>query len=204
MPTSPFTDARKAFTPMNYTPMMEQVGKEWKLWPLNWPPSNEFPGEPERFDKCEQPPTPLGFLNIVLEKSIDFLDGHKGEHLILTTLYKDLASHLSEAVGLCPSFHLTRSRRAITPCYIASRPLRSCFRRTSPSTNATSISNREVDQMVQRESLELLYGLIEQDDSLRRLFIILDTALATLVGMIEDNVLQDGFMAIEGYDMSSG
>src|SRR5277367_1723701 len=102
MPDSPFTDARKAFTPMNYTPMMEQVGTEWKLWPLNWWPSKEFPGEPERFDNCEQPPTPLGFLNIILQRSQQFFDDNKDKHPILTLLYKDAASHLSDAVGYAP------------------------------------------------------------------------------------------------------
>ena len=47
----------------------------------------------------------------------------------------------------------------------------------------------------------MLYDLIKDNDDLRRFFIIVNTALATLVGMIEDNVLQDGFMAIEEYDM---
>jgi uncharacterized protein with NAD-binding domain and iron-sulfur cluster len=202
MPTSPFTDARKAFTPMNYTPMMEQVGKDWKLWPLNWPPSNEFPGEPERFDQCEQPPTPLGFLNIILGKSIDFLDGHKGEHPILTTLYKDLASHLSEAVGFVPELpshaepegdhtllHRIEAFAKLLPEDVAQH------KRDAHLELVKSI------KWFSENFAKLIYGLIEQDDSLRRLFIILDTALATLVGMIEDNVLQDGFMAIEGYDM---
>src|SRR5271154_4318171 len=78
MPTSPFTDARKAFSPMNYTPMMEQVGDQWKLWPLNWWPGYndpgdpnsglEFPGEPSAFDKKQRPPTPLGFVNLLLDR----------------------------------------------------------------------------------------------------------------------------------------
>jgi uncharacterized protein with NAD-binding domain and iron-sulfur cluster len=202
VPTSPFTDARKAFTPMNYTPMMEQVGKEWKLWPLNWPPSNEFPGEPERFDQCEQPPTPLGFLNIILEKSIDFLDGHKGEHPILTTLYKDLASHLSEAVGFVPEL----------PSHAEPEGDHTLLHRIEAFAKLLpeDVSQHKRDAHLElvksikwfSENLaKLVYGLIEEDDDLRRLFIILDTALATLVGMIDDNVLQDGFMAIEGYDM---
>ena len=45
--------ARKAFTPMNFTPMMEQVGTAWKLWDLNWWPSDEFPGEESTFDNRE-------------------------------------------------------------------------------------------------------------------------------------------------------
>ena len=58
-----------------------------------------------------------------------------------------------------------------------------------------------MDQGLQRQAIAADSSQLAKDDDLRRLFIIIDTALATLVGMIEDHVLQNGFMAIEGYDM---
>jgi uncharacterized protein with NAD-binding domain and iron-sulfur cluster len=202
MPDSPFTDARKAFTPMNYTPMMEQVGTEWKLWPLSWWPSNEFPGEPERFDNCEQPPTPLGFLNIILQWSQKFFDDNKTKHPILSVLYKDAATHLSDAVGYVPALpsgaeplgdHTMLHRIAALAHLIPEDP---------------ALHNRDAHLELVKwiksftdSLLKLLYDLIQHDDDLRRFFIIIDTAMATLVGMIEDNVLQNGFMAIEQYDM---
>jgi uncharacterized protein with NAD-binding domain and iron-sulfur cluster len=199
MPTSPFTDARKAFTPMNYTPMMEQVGKDWKLWPLNWPPSNEFPGDPERFDQCEQPPTPLGFLNIILNRAIDFLDGHKDKHPILTKLYKDAATHLSDAVGYVP--HLPSGAEPARDHSLLHRA--EAFAKLL-SEDAKRDAHLELVKWIKGFNemfAKAVYGLIEKDDELRRFFIIIDTAMATLVGMIEDNVLQKGFLAIEDYDM---
>ena len=79
MPTSPFTDARKAFTPMNFTPMMEQVGSAWKQWDLNWWPSDAFPGEDSTFVNREQPPTPLGFVKMLLNRATAFLDEKEGQ-----------------------------------------------------------------------------------------------------------------------------
>jgi uncharacterized protein with NAD-binding domain and iron-sulfur cluster len=199
MRNSPFTDAREAFTPMNYTPMMEQVGKDWKLWPINWLPSNEFPGDPERFDNCEQPPTPLGFLNIILNRAVDFLDGHRDKYPILTTLYKDAATHLSDAVGFVP--HL--------PTHAEPDGDHSLLHRAAAfagllSEDLKRDAHLELVKWIKgfNESFAtLLFSLIEKDDDLRRFFIIIDTAMATLVGMIEDDVLGKGFMAIEDYDM---
>ncbi len=112
MPTSPFTDAQKAFSPMNYTPMMEQVGDAWKIWPLNWWPGYkvwgdpssglQFPGDESTFEEKHQPPTPLDFVKLLLNRATSFLDEKKDKHPILVSLYKDAASHISGAVGSTP------------------------------------------------------------------------------------------------------
>src|ERR1700723_2315508 len=77
MPQSPFTDARKAFSPMSYTPMMEQVGNTWKLWPLGWLQTPEFPGAQSSFAQEPRPPAPLGFVKILLNRATAFLDEKK-------------------------------------------------------------------------------------------------------------------------------
>jgi uncharacterized protein with NAD-binding domain and iron-sulfur cluster len=202
MPHSPFTDARKAFTPMNYTPMMEQVGNEWKLWPLNWWPSQEFPGEPERFDNCEQPPTPLDFLNIILERSAKFFDDNKDKHPILTALYKDAATHLSDAVGYTPV--LPSGTDPVGDHTLLHRIAALAGLLPDDVTQHRRDVHLELVKWIKGFNdtlLKLLYDAIKDNDDLRRFFIIVNTALATLVGMIEDNVLRDGFMAIEQYDM---
>jgi uncharacterized protein with NAD-binding domain and iron-sulfur cluster len=102
MPASPFTDARKAFSPMNFTPMMEQVGGEWKLWNLNWIPTSEFPGEESTFTQQQQPPTPLGFVKMLLNRLTYFLDEKKEKYPILVRLYQDAAAHIANAVGAMP------------------------------------------------------------------------------------------------------
>lgn len=43
-PRSPFTTLDDAFTAMNLIVLTEQVGKDFELWPMPWPPNNERPG----------------------------------------------------------------------------------------------------------------------------------------------------------------
>ena len=98
MPASPFTDARKAFSPMTYTPMMEQVGADWKFWNINWLPDYKipldpasgfaFPGEDSTFTSGEEPPTPLGFVKLLLDHCTSLLDEKKKSHPILVDFTK--------------------------------------------------------------------------------------------------------------------
>ena len=158
-----------------------------------------FPAIRSGLINCEQPPTPLGFLNIILNRAIDFLDGNKDKHPILAELYKDAATHLSDAVGYVP--HL--------PSHAEPDGDHSLLHRAEAfakllSEDAKRDAHLELVKWIKGFNemfAKTVYGLIEKDDDLRRFFIIIDTAMATLVGMIEDNVLQKGFMAIEDYDM---
>jgi uncharacterized protein with NAD-binding domain and iron-sulfur cluster len=202
MPTSPFTDARKAFSPMNFTPMMEQVGQDWKLWNLNWWPSDEFPGEESTFENREQPPTPLGFVKLILNRATAFLDEKKDKHPILVRLYQDAAGHICSAVGAIPVLPIEAEpagEHTALHCITA-------FTQMLPADVA--LHTREAHLQLaawikdfNANLFRLVAGLIEHDDELRRFFIIMDTGLAAVAGMIEDQVLQQGFMAIEEYDL---
>ena len=198
MPQSPFTDARKAFSPMNYTPMMEQIGNTWKIWPLTWPASAEFPGNESTFAQEQQPPTPLDFVKILLNRAIAFLDEKKDIHPILVQLYQDAATHLANSVGTIPTLP---SATAVCPPGIttALHCINSVFHKIRED-----VSHLELSQWIKAFS-DRLYNLIapqlDQNDDLRRFFIIMDTGLAAVAGMIEDRVLEKGFMAIEDTDM---
>src|SRR5271170_5307538 len=198
MPQSPFTDARKAFSPMNYTPMMEQIGNTWKIWPLTWPASAEFPGNESTFAQEQQPPTPLDFVKILLNRAIAFLDEKKDIHPILVQLYQDAATHLANSVGTIPTLP---SATAVCPPGIttALHCIHSVFHKIRED-----VSHLELSQWIKAFS-DRLYNLIapqlDQNDDLRRFFIIMDTGLAAVAGMIEDRVLEKGFMAIEDTDM---
>ena len=130
------SDARKAFSPMNYSPMMEQIGNTWKIWPLTWPASAEFPGNESTFAQ-EQHPSPPPRLRQIRE----------------------------------------------------------------------DVSHLELSQWIKAFN-DRLYNLIatqlDQNDDLRRFFIIMDTGLAAVACMIKDRVLEKGFMAIEDIDMING
>jgi uncharacterized protein with NAD-binding domain and iron-sulfur cluster len=212
MPTSPFTDARKAFSPMNYTPMMEQVGTAWKLWNLNWLPGYNvpfdptsgyaLPGDESKFENAEQPPTPLGFVKIILDRATSFLDEKKDKHPILVRLYEEAAGHICSAVGsmtaLPPEAEPLGQHTALH-CITA-------FVHILPADTAMHAQQMHLElakwiKDFNEMLFKLIAPLIEEDDELRRFFIIMDTGLAAVAGIIEDGVLQNGFMAIEEYDM---
>jgi len=170
MPTSPFTDARKAFSPMNYTPMMEQVGKDWKLWNLNWLPSDEFPGEESRFKNCEQPPTPLGFVKLILNRATAFLDEKRDKHPILVSSMR-MQRGIS-AAQLCtpvlPAEAEPEGKHTALHCITAF---------THTLSEDVALHTREVHlQLAEwiREFNAMLFRLvvhlIEGDDELRRFF----------------------------------
>jgi len=202
MPTSPFTDARKAFSPMNFTPMMEQVGEEWKPWNLNWIPTSEFPGEDSTFVERQQPPTPLGFVKILLNRLTYFLDEKKEKYPILVQLYQDAAAHIANAVGAMPDL----------PAEVEPRGLHTVLHRVSAFVHTLADDVALHSPQVQidiaatikefnERVFQTLIGQLEKDDELRRFFIILDSGLAVIAGMLEDHVISDGFMAIEDYDL---
>jgi len=202
MPTSPFTDARKAFSPMNFTPMMEQLGEDWKPWNLNWWPSDDFPGEDSRFANRELPPTPLGFVKLILDRGLQFLDGKKDKHPILVKLYQDAAGHICSSVGgtqVLPADAEPAGTHTALHCITA-------FVHTLPEdvalhTRAVHLQLVEWIKGFNAMLLRLVKPFIDKDDELRRFLIIMDTGLATVAGMIEDEVLEKGFMAIEEYDL---
>jgi uncharacterized protein with NAD-binding domain and iron-sulfur cluster len=202
MPTSPFTDARKAFSPMNFTPMMEQAGADWKFWNLNWIPSDEFPGEDSTFAASQQPPTPFQFVKILLDRMTSFLDENKDKHPILTQLYQDAAGHLCSAVGtnpILPAETQLPFEHTALHCIAA-------FVHTLPGDISLHLPEAHLELAAWiRQFNDRVFSLIatqlEHDDDLRRFFILLDTGLASVAGMILDKVLQNGFMAIEDSDM---
>ena len=139
MPQSPFTDARKAFSPMNFTPMMEQVGTDWKLWNLDWLPTSEFPGEESTFRAAattpdaawirEHPSGPRHRLSRRKEGQASRpghpLSGRRRPSLRRRRLGASLPS--------------AASRRASTLCFIASPPLPDCSPKTQRYTPAVNI-----------------------------------------------------------------
>lgn len=212
MPASPFTDARKAFSPMTYTPMMEQVGKEWKLWNINWLPDYKilgdpasgfaFPGEDSTFENGEEPPTPLGFVKLLLDHCTSLLDDKKKSHPILVELYEGAVCQLCSAIGSAPVLPAAaepKGEHTTLHCITSFvHTLPQSIERDMPGVHV------ELSQWIKdfnARLLQLISPWLAKDDDLRRFFIIMDTGLAVVAGMIEDEVLHKGFMAIEDFDM---
>ncbi len=202
MPTSPFTDARKAFTPMNFTPMMEQVGTGWKQWDLNWWPSDAFPGEESTFTNQEQPPTPLGFVKLLLNRATGYLDEKKVKHPILVKLYEEAAGHICSAVGGVPVLPAEAEPDGPhTALHCITAFTHTLSDDVSQHTRAMHLELAKWIKDFNDMLVKLLAPELDRDDELRRFLIIMDTGLAAVAGIIEDGVLENGFMAIEDEDM---
>jgi uncharacterized protein with NAD-binding domain and iron-sulfur cluster len=130
MPDSPFTDAKKAFTPMRYTPMMEQHLGKWQVWNINWPGNDsDFPGSDEIFDNKQLPPTPWDFVRMLIGFATAELDRHRDQHKLLVELYDIGVAKLEDAVGNMPELP---DHAAATPhdpasrCGLRGRDARGC------------------------------------------------------------------------------
>lgn len=202
MPTSPFTDARKAFSPMTFTPMMEQVGDQWKFWNLNWPATDEFPGEDSTFAAKQQPPTPLEFVKLLLNRLTAFLDEKKDRHPILVSLYQDAAGHLCNAVSSTPRLPAEAEPAGVhTALHCIGSFVHTLSSDATQHDPAIHLELAESIKDFNGRILKLVVDQLEKDDELRRFFILVDTGLAIVAGMLEDQVLTKGFMAIEEYDL---
>lgn len=188
MPDSPFTDARKAFSPMNYTPMMEQYKGQWKMWPIHWPgndPANwpndqdPFPGDDVLFRDRLEPPTPAEYLDKLLSQVLGEIDDKKARHPVLVMLYRFAVTLIVNGIGA----------------------VRRESGKTKPPFWRVKLGKwaKKLNDIMFR-----IYGLfsseLEKNDDLRHFFIIVDTALAIVIGMIEDDVVEKGFLAIENHD----
>ena len=201
MPTSPFTDVRKAFSPMRYTPMMEQVGNEWKIWALEWPGSDEFPGEDATFEHKLLTPTPWDFVKQLIGFVLGHLESHKHQHPILVELFEAGLANITADMGSL----------AALPGPAGTQPHPTLLHRaaTFASTLHTDVFHHQADDHQSllgwlKQFLDKLLGLVmhllERDDELRRFVIIADTAISAVIGILEDDLLRRGFLAIEGED----
>jgi uncharacterized protein with NAD-binding domain and iron-sulfur cluster len=201
MPQSPFTDARKAFSPMNYSPLMELYDGQWKMWQINWPPNGEFPGEDTLFEQKLPVPTPWELSRRLMTWVRDELDARRQKHPKLSLLYEFAAGELAGAIGSAPPLpddavpaveHTLLHRIAAFADLLPHEAAQH-----SPETHAQLAGwlKRFLQMLV-----TLVADELEQDDEFRRFIIVVETALAALIGMVEDGVLTKGFMAIEDED----
>lgn len=201
MPTSPFKDARDAFSPMNYTPMMEQFKGKWQQWDIHWPPNNEFPGDDSLFQRRLPPPTPLGLAQLLLQHLTDRLDGAKDKHPLIVRLYEFGMGRVANAVGAGPAVPAAAAPRGP---HTALHAISAFFQtlEADVTKHAEGIHDDIVGWLKKfiDRILDLVADEIETDPELRHLVIVLETGLCIAVGMLADRVIRDGFMVIEDQD----
>ncbi len=205
MPASPFTDATKAFSPMRYTPMMEEYGGKWGVWSITWPGEDGvFPGDPSKFDDKKTPPTPWDFVRQIIGFVTQQMDKHRDKHPLLVELYKAGMTGLTDAIGDPPQIpdHVEN---------VQSPQGQSVLHRVLDYTGTMHVDvklhNSDDHKSILdriRWFLDKVFGLIEsvleQDTELRHLLIIIETALSAVVGILADDLIHRGFLAIDDED----
>jgi len=203
MPTSPFTDATKAFSPMRYTPMMEDYLRKWRVWDIHWPVwpgSEEFPGDPKLFDNKQVPPTPWEFVQKLIGFVTDRLDQQQDKHKMLVELYRFGVAGLVAAVG---HLELPAHAEPPQPHTLLHRVLAYTGNMHVDVKRHKSDEHKSIVYWIRKfldELLALVIDVIELDDELRHLIIIVETALSVVIGIISDDLMNRGFLAIDDED----
>lgn len=202
MPASPFTDVTKAFSPMRYTPMMENYGGQWQVWNVNWPGSDgEFPGSDELFENKQLPPTPWEFVKKIIGFVTGQLDQYRDKHKLLVELYDLGMGELTGAIGNLAGLpkHAVPQR----PHTLVHRVLAYAGTMHVDVKLHNSDDHKSIVGWI-REFLDKLLALVmhevEKDSELRHLIIIIETALSVVIGIINDDLMNKGFLAIDDED----
>jgi uncharacterized protein with NAD-binding domain and iron-sulfur cluster len=177
-PGSPFQSWRDAFQPANFVPVMEKVDGKYRVWPILFLPNDEEPGTASILG--EPYPTIWACFAMLLEGLVE----HVIEH-------RSLDSH---------GTHANRLRWLVNAVTSASETVVCLFPGRHPFLLATIHAIQDVFESV--IGLPIVRLGEQQDDDLRRLMMIIDTGLAALRGMAEDDVICQGFEVINNLDFS--
>lgn len=182
---SPLATWDEAFKPHDYVCLSERVDDAWRVWPVMMPQRPGTPGttpiEDEHIDKV------LATLCEYLDDWWHGLDAHWHEQTG-QTLSASVGATSPYAAGLAP--------------LDASRVLRDTAWQRAVLTDAEAAVDDELTrllahlQILLHDAPQLLEPPTEWPDDLRRLYLCIDLGLAIALGMLADEVLEQGFEVI--------
>jgi uncharacterized protein with NAD-binding domain and iron-sulfur cluster len=190
-PGTPLATWQEAFTGYDFIALEEEVNNEWLHWPFTIPPNNLTPGA------GALPPTLEGYIMMIVDwlcqQHADFTqqksttaaakiqtDTNAGLFSGLKEKYADLISDAKE--GFADAGHLLLHAAV----------------KAAASNNHSVLQDILADLKTWLEKIAT--GLLDSDTSLRRFFILADLGIVTVIGMIKDGVLEQGFNVINKYD----
>jgi uncharacterized protein with NAD-binding domain and iron-sulfur cluster len=184
---SPMARVEDAFKPKDFVPMMEQTREGWSLWPLTLPPLPGTPGE------ADSQYTPWDVIRHVLQFAADALDDW------LDTLPDQ------EQPGYTPLDwidDLLGAGLSLLPRKTALHISLALLRRLGPEPLGEDL-DRQLDYVIEalkdfRRWLDnRLEAIFEEDEYLRRLWILSDLALTAAIGMLDDRLMDRGLDSID-------
>ncbi len=190
-PGTPLATWQEAFTGYDTIVLEENVNGEWLHWPFTIPSNDLIPGT------GPLPPTAEGFIILIVDWLCQLNDNFENEK-------SPVAAAAMEAYNHSVAFDNLKERHATV---ISDVP--------GGFSDADKLLFYLVTKAAKDNDLDLLAsalndlwswlkkiseGLLDSDNVLRRFFILADLGIVTILGMISDGVLTQGFNVINTYD----
>lgn len=207
-PGAPLATWEDAFKPQHSFALSELVRGQWRQWLIDTP---LMPGEPGHGDE------EIGLWNIALtlyewvKMWLGELDQKHGAAAATTTTTSTTVSVTTvEAAGWIESIatRIERTVETIASDLHSAFDATLSFAKSLPSLGEQNQADHALHAQALkgiRAALEARYGAQAEDssvaDDLRRLYICIDLALTSLIGMLEDGVFVHGFDVINDEDL---
>jgi uncharacterized protein with NAD-binding domain and iron-sulfur cluster len=185
---STFASWDRAFSREDFTPIMENYKGQWKVWPIAWP---DFPFQSPGDEALNQnaPPEVWDYVPKILNWMVERFDQTPRVPAVSAPAAGLLARIEQDA-------KTTAANAAATSLHAAQR-----FAQTLDRTDV--VRHHILADLIHDflNSFRPLAAVLEDDDHLRRLWIILETGLTVVCGLIEDDVILKGWRSIDGEDL---
>ncbi len=136
---------------------------------------------------------------MLLDRMVGELEETTGKHPILSALYKTFSGELMDEIGKIPDLPPNAVPEKHTWLHRIA-----AFAHTMTADPQQHAAEEQQHLVIRLrgfvDDVLKVWDLIKENDLLRHLVIMLDLAASTVIGMIDDRVITDGFMAIEHYD----
>ena len=193
-PGAPLRTWQDAFKPQHFVALTEYIDKQWKIWPVDTPLKPGVPGT------ASEAITLWQIVVTVYEwikKSFAELTAHQGSDRVAVPDSGDWLHRLAGAVR--SEVHTIRQdiSAAVAAIETMLKQLPQAIEHHEAGQHAVLLAAlRGIKQWLESE----IGHKLDTDDTLRRLFIMLDLGITSLIGMFEDGVLLHGFDVINDID----
>ena len=193
--SQPLATWEEAFKPLSINVLEENLNGDWVHWPIEFPVNDDTPGQGngELLSLCEYVNMALQLIAGAFNESLYAQKTSHDPHLSgpIPNLLKVIVAEL-ELAGLSVGAHLLSAAHRLA---------------TAPETYRHLLGDKHhhdtIADLLEHFVEWLAHAVerdIEQDRNARRLFVMLDFAVANIRGIIRDGVLTAGFEAIDHVD----
>lgn len=193
-PGNRFGDWRHAFTPQNFVPYQEFIEGQWRTWPIEYPTNSAEPGDGSEL------PSLWNYVEMVLGALWELITHHE-----LFTVPDDPAP--KPASWLSSLFHgaveAVEKELAAAGAFLLRHALDFVRMLDADPHTHDPAHHRTLDDLLRR-FLGWLWDTIgrdvERNDTLRRLWILVDLGIANLRGLLGEGVFTRGLAVLNQYE----